>query len=422
LALLEGCRHLLDITIPSAEVESETTRVAARVRSRAKLPGFRPGKAPDSLIRQQFAGEIRQQVLEALVPKFLDKRIAEENLDVAGTPDIKDVHFHEGEDLTFKAEFEVVPEIELKEYKGVEIPYQDPQVSDEDVAARVEELREQRAQFVNVDPRPLEDGDFAVVSLESISGVEGQPVKQEEMVLEIGGKDTFEAFTTNLRGTSPGDEKEFEVTYPADYGAERLAGRAVGFHAVVKGVRRKDVPALDDELAQELGDYRTLDELREAVRKALHSQREFEAQQVARDKILDVLVDTHEFPVPQAFIDRQIRSRVEQALRGMAAQGVDPSKLQLDWNKLKESQQEKAVREVKASLILGKVAARESIGVTREEVDKEVEKLARQQREPLAAVQMRFEKDGTLSRLASHLLTEKTLAFLFEHARKTAEA
>jgi trigger factor len=420
LALVEGCRHALEVSIPAAEVENETTRVAADVQKRAKLPGFRPGKAPISLIRKQFAGDIRQQVLENLIPKTLQKQFEAENLNVVGTPDISDVHFHDGEPLRFKAEFEVVPNIELGEYRGIEVAYGDPEITDEDVAKRIEELREQKADFVNVDPRPLENGDFAVASLESVSGVEGEAVKQEEMVLEIGGADTFDAFTENLRGLSPGDEKEFEVTYPENYGAPRLAGKTVKFHATVRGLRKKELPEVNDEFAQDLGDYRTIDELRDAVRKSILAQRQFEAQQAAKDKIVDALVDRHEFAVPETFVDRQIRTRVEQSLRAMSNEGMDLKSLKLDWAKVKETQRDKAVREVKASLLLARIAEREAIHATRDDVDKEVERLARQQREPVAALRLKFEKDGTLGRIAHHLQTEKTLNFLFEQARKTA--
>jgi len=135
---------------------------------------------------------------------------------------------------------------------------------------------------------------------------------------------------------------------------------------------------------------------------------------------VDKLVDAHDFPVPEVFVERQIRNRVEQSLRAMAAEGVDPKSLKLDWEKVKATQRDKAVREVKASLLLSKIAEREAIAPTRDEVDKEVERLARQQREPVAALQMKFEKDGTMGRIASHIQTEKTLNFLFEHARKTA--
>jgi trigger factor len=420
LALIEGCRHSLEIAIPADEVETETTRVVADVQKKAKLPGFRPGKAPATIIRKQFASDIRQQVVENLIPKALQKQIDAENLNVVGRPDISDLHFHAGEPLKFKAEFEVVPAVELGEYKEVEVPYNDPTVTDEDIDKRMGEIRESKAQYVNVDPRALENGDHAVVAMESISGVDGEPVKQDELVLEIGGADTFEAFTENLRGLSPGDEKEFEVTYPEDYGAEKLAGKTVKFHATVKGLRRKDLPELNDEFAQDLGDYRNVEEVRDAIRKAIFAQRQQEAQTEAKNAIVDKLVDAHDFPVPEVFIDRQIENRVEQSLRTMAAQGIDPSKIKLDWNKVKESQREKAVREVKASMLLSRISERESIHATRDEVDKEVERIAKQNREPIAAAQMRLEKDGTLGRIASHIQTEKTLSFLFEHARKTA--
>jgi trigger factor len=407
--------------MPVQEVEAETARALDHVQKRAKLRGFRPGKAPVSIVRKEFAGDIRQQVIESLIPKFLQKQFEAENLNVLGTPDIEDVHFHEGEPLRFTAKFEVVPEIELQDYKGVEVAYSDPEPTDEDVAKRIEEIRGQKAQYINIEPRAIADGDFAVVGLESISGVEGEPVKQDEMVLEIGAADTLPAFTENLRGLSPGDEKEFEVAYPEDYGSSRLAGKTVLFHATVKGIRRKELPELNDDFAQEVGDYRDLGELREAVRKAIFSQRQQEAQEEAKNKIVDKLVDAHDFPVPEIFVERQIRNRVEQRLGALAAQGVDPRSLKLDWEKLKETQREKAVREVKASLLLGRVAERESIHATRDDVDQEVERVARQQREPVAAVRMRFEKDGTMGRIANHIQTEKTLSFLFEHARKTAD-
>ena len=162
--------------------------------------------------------------------------------------------------------------------------------------------------------------------------------------------------------------------------------------------------------------------LKEAVRKALFAQRQNEAQQDAKNQIVDKLVDAHDFPVPEAFVERQIKNRLEQRLLAMAEQGIDPRSLKLDWDKVKESQREKAVREVKASMLLGKVSERESIHATRDEVDNEVERVARQQRKPVAAVHMEFEKDGTLGRIASHIQTDKTLSFLFEHARKTAES
>ena len=419
MALIEGCKHALEVEIPVEDVSSETGKVVEDLQKRVRLPGFRPGKAPASLILKNFSDDVRQKVLEKLIPEALRKEFEKENLRVVGSPNVTDVHFHDGKAVHFKAEFEVYPEFELKEYRGISVPYHDPEVTDEDVEKRIEELRDQKATFANIDPRPLQDGDFAVMSLESLEGVD-PPVQADEMTIEIGGPDSLEGFTENLRGMSPDEEKEFEVSYPEDYGQERLAGKTVKFRAQVKGVRKKELPELNDEFAQDLGDYRTMDELRGAVKKSLFDQRQEEAQREAKDKIVDHLVDQHEFPVPEAFITRQIENRVEQRLRSLAQQGLDPKSFNLDWDSIKEAQKEPAVREVKASLLLSRVAEKESIAPTREEVDKQVERLARQQREAFAPLRIRLEKDGTLNRIASHIQTEKTLAFLFEHATKTA--
>jgi trigger factor len=178
---------------------------------------------------------------------------------------------------------------------------------------------------------------------------------------------------------------------------------------------------VNDEFAQDLGDYRDTGELRESIRKNIFAQKEYEAQQDAKTKIVDKLVDAHQFAVPEVFVERQVKSRMEQTLRAMAGEGVDPRSIKLDWAKVMESQREKALREVKASLLLQKISEREAIAATRDEVDREVDRVARQQKEPVAALRMKFEKDGTMGRIASHIQTEKTLSFLFEQARKTAE-
>ncbi|HEX4274125.1 MAG TPA: trigger factor [Bryobacteraceae bacterium] len=415
---MEGCKHELEISIPAEAVEAETIKVTKTYQERAKLPGFRPGKAPASLVRRNFAGDIRQQVLEQLVPRFFEEKAKEENLRVVGTPNISDVHFHDGAPLRFKAHFEVFPEFDPAEYKGVEVPYRQPEVSDEDVEKRIAELRESKATYVNEDPRPLRDGDHAVISLESVSGAE-TPIKSDEVVVLIAGPETLAGFTENLREASPGDEKEFDVTYPEDYGQEKLSGKTIRFKVTVKGLRRKELPEVNDDFAQDLGDFRTMDELRDALRKSIFAQREVEAQREAKDKLVDKLVDANTFPVPEKFVEKQIENRVEQRLRSLAQQGVDPRSFNLDWSKIKDAQREAATREVKASLILGKVAEREAIGVTNDEVDREVQRIAQQNREPIATVRKKLTEDGTLDRIASHIQTEKTLNFLFDKATKT---
>jgi trigger factor len=415
---MESCKRSLEITISPAEVEAETGRIVAELQKKVRLPGFRPGKVPLELIRKRYASDIRQNVLESIVPKHFRARVESDHLHVVGTPDIVDVHFVAGEPLRFKAEFEVAPEIELKDYRNLTVSYRDPEVIDEDIGKRIEELRNQHATYINVDPRPAEDGDWVAVSLESISGLEGDPIRQDELVFHVGGPDTLPEFTENLRGMQPDDQKEFDVTYPQEYGQPRLAGKAVRFRARLKAIRRKEMPDLNDEFAHDLGDYQTLDELRDAVRKAIYREREFAAQQQAKDKLVAQLAEMHEFPVPETYIDRQLESQVAE---GLLARGVDPRSVKINWDEVKKNNRDRAVRDVKATLLLDRIATREGIEPTTDEVDREVQRIARQEREPVAAVRMRLEKNGTLARIASRIRTEKTLSFLFESARKVAE-
>jgi len=419
VALVEGCKHSLEITVPVADVEQETARVAAKIQAKVRLPGFRPGKAPMNLVKTRFASDIRQEVLEALVPRFLQAAVEKERLQLVGRPDVADVHFHSGEPLRFKANFEVAPTFELGEYRGVTITYTEPEVTDADVDARIEQIRDQKAEYINEDPRPLADGDYAVVSLESLAGVD-EKVSQDELMLKIGDQATMAAFTENLRGVGPEESREFEVTYPADYERENLAGRTVKFKVVVKAVRKKELPELNDEFAKDLGDFQTLEELKNTVRTTILREREYRAKEDAKHQLLDKLVDAHEFPVPDAYIDRQIQVNVENQLRALAGQGVDPKSIQLDWQKVRESQKDRATRDVKASLILDKIGEREAVGATQEEVDREVQRVARQAREAVAITRARLQKDGGIARIAGHIRTEKTLNLLFEQARKEA--
>jgi len=419
MALVEGCKHSLEISVPVAEVEQETERAVASIQSKVKLPGFRPGKAPAALVKTRFAGDVRQEVLEKLVPRYFQAAAAQDHLQVVGRPNFSDVHFHTGEPLRFKAEFEVAPSFDLGEYTGIPVPYAEPLVTDADVEERLNTVREKKAEYVNEDPRPIVDGDYAVISLDSISGVD-ENVKQDELMLKIGDEATLAAFTENLRGASPEESREFDVTYPADYDRETLAGRTVRFKATVTAVRRKELPDANDEFAQDLGDYKTIDEVKDAIRKSILAERENQAREETKHQIIEKLVDSHPFAVPDSYVDRQIEMGLEAQLRQLSAQGVDPRQLKLDWAKIREAQQERATRDVRASLILDKIADRESVVATNEEVDREVQRIARQQREAVALVRPKLQKDGTLNRIAGQIRTDKTLNMLFDKARKEA--
>ncbi|MCW5981863.1 MAG: trigger factor [Bryobacteraceae bacterium] len=422
MALVEGCKHRFEITVPVAEVEQETARVVESLRAKVRLPGFRPGKVPAAMIRAKFPDDVRQGVIEALIPKRVRSTIEQERLAVVGEPHVKDVRFHAGEPLQFTLELETFPEFELGDYLNTTVTYREPVVAEEDVDQRLEALRDQKAQYVNIDPRPAAEGDYAVVSLESRAGVEGKPIRQDELVLHLGDPDTLADFTRNIAGMTPDDEKDFDVAYPEDYAEERLSGKTVRFHLRLKAIRRKELPELNDEFAGELGDYKNVEELRDAVRNMLIADREARARQDSKDELVDRLVEMHDFPVPESMVERQAEASIETRLRELAAQGIDPRMIKLDWEKAKETQRERARRFVKGSLILERIAERESIETMVDELDREVQRIARQRGEPVPAVRRELEQEGHLRTLAHRIRIDKTVTFLFEKARKSAPA
>ncbi len=412
------CKRSVEIEIPLEEVEKTKERVTSSLRQRVKLPGFRPGKAPLTMIQSRFQSDIRQEVLEMLLPQAFRDQMDKDHVKVVGQPNITDLTFEPGQPIRFKAAFEVAPEVELAEYRGLPAKYEEPVVTDEEVDKRLESMRENKAEYVNLDPRPLEAHDFVLVHLKSLEGL-AEAIDQDVQI-QVGGDDTLAAFNEALLGMQPDETKQVDVTYPDDYGQENLAGKTIKFELTPKTVRKKELPVLDDEFARDLGDFKTLDELKDAVRKAIFGEKQYAASQVAKEEIIDHLVERNQFPVPETYVDRQIENQVKMQLRDLAGRGIDPNSIQLDWTKLKEHQAEKAVRNVRASLLLEKIAEKEGISATKDEVDAELQRIARQEREAVAVTRARLDKDGTLSRIAGHIQTEKTLQFLFEHSQKHA--
>jgi trigger factor len=415
VSTVEDCKRSLEVEIPLEEVERARERATNAIRQKVRLPGFRPGKAPASMIESRFESDIRQEVLEQLLPQAFRSRVEKEDLRVVGHPNISDLHYERGQPIRFKADFEVAPTFEIAEYRGLPVKYEEPVASDEDVAARLESMRERRAEYVNLDPRPIAEKDFVLLRLESMGLAENI---QQDSTVEVGAPDTFPAFTEALLGAAPGETKEAEVTYPENYGEPKLAGKTVRFHLTPKVIQRKELPVLDDEFARDLGDYQSLEELRDAVRKAIFHEKQLAAQQVAKEALVDRLVEANDFPIPEIYVNRQIENLLTRQLRQVSGREVDLSKLDLDWARIKETQREPAVRSVKASLLLEKISDREGIKATKDEVDREVQRIAQQQREAMAVTRARLDKDGTLGQIASHIQSEKTLQFLFEQAQK----
>ncbi len=417
MAETDICRGELDISVPWEEVRKETGRVVKTFRRQVKIPGFRPGKAPDKVVQTRYGTEIRAEVVETLVGRHFWKRAQEEDFTVIGTPNISGVKLEDGEPLEFKAEFEIIPDFELAEYKKIPVPYKDPEASDEEIDAELEKIREQQASFKNLDPRPLEDGDIAVISLVSGGDDEDAPkIDQKETTILIGGEETMTGFTEALKGKTPGDEVDFDIEYPEDFGNQKLAGKTIPFHAEIQGIREKELPDLDDDFAADVGDFRTLDELKKRVQDEILEQKRRQAVEEANEKIVDALVERNEFAVPDRLVEQQISTRLERTARMFAGQGVDPSTI--DWSQMRDSQRDGALRDVRSGLILERIAEVEDIEVEPDVIDGEVESYAKRNQLTLAAARKKLAEEGVLDRMESHYVNEKTMAFLFDEAEK----
>jgi trigger factor len=419
----ETCRRELELEIPAEEVAQAAEKVAKEFARIARVPGFRPGKAPVSLIKRRFAEDIKGEVLQSLVPERVEKAVAEQKLTPVSQPKVDKLDYNEGQPLKFRAVFEVLPEFELKEYKNLEIEMPAMEITDEDVNKTIEEMRERAATFAPVEGRAAQDGDFVQLKLAGTPQGGGDPVRAESVLCHIGAEETMEPFNENLRGASIGDKKNFDVEYPADYPDAKLAGKKFNYAVDVLGIKTKKLAELNDEFAKDVSDAATLDELKKKIREGLEHERDHRRKELQREKILAEIVKLHDFPVPESLVEHQMDVRLERVVRSLAAQGVDPRAVNVDWVTLRRRQEERAKDDVKAELIVDRIATAESIDVTEEELNRELEHAAEHSGESAEAIRARLTKQGTLDRMKAKLRSDKTLDWLAQNAKiQTAAA
>ena len=412
-----SCRRELELEIPAEEVSKKIESVAKEFARFANVPGFRRGKAPVSLIRRKFADDIKGEVLQSLVPERVEKAVAEQKLTPVSQPQVDQLDFNEGQPLKFRAVFEVLPEFELSNYKGLEFEMPTMDITDQDVAKTLEELRAGVATFAPVEGRAIADGDFAQVKLLGTPQGGGDPLQADSVLCHIGAEETMEEFNANLKGASAGDHKSFDVDYPADYPDPKLAGKKYHYAVEVLGIKTKKLPELNDDFAKDVSDAATLDELRKKVSERLEHQRDHKHKELLHEKVLAEIVKLHDFPVPDALVEHQMDVRLERVVRSLAAQGVDPRAVNMDWVTLRRRQEDRAKDDVKAELIIDRIATVENIDVTDEEVNHELEHLAGHGDESAEAIRARLTKQGALDRMKAKLRSDKTLDWIAQNAK-----
>lgn len=414
---ISGCKKSFDIEIPEDVVNKEISHISQHMMQKARVPGFRPGKAPVSVIKTRYRDEIVSEMLQHLLPKYFLEAVKERDLDIVDEPQYESVDYDSGKPVRFKALFEVYPELNLTNYTGIPAEAISYDVQESDVEATIKKLQEDMSELTPLEEeRPVKEGDFVEISFTGTVAGEETPMFSEKATVEVGGQSTLKEFTENLTGATVNEEKAFDVTYREDYPEKRLAGKTLGYKVKIEALKEKKVPELNDEFAQGLGQYQKFEELRAKIREDLEKHKREHANEELREKLLRWLEENNEFEVPETLVERQIQIRMQRLLRDLSRQGINPERLDVDWAKIGADQRQQAIRDVKGSLILSHVAHKEKIDVTDDDVEGEIDRIAAEMNNPRQRVKEVLTKDSGMARLRSQIQNKKTLDFLRQHA------
>ena len=411
----------LVVEIPSAVVDAEIDKIARDYSKAARIPGFRPGKVPAKVVRQRFRDQILHDVAHGLIPRAVDEALRERGVEPVDTPDIKDVVVEEGQPLKFTATFETVPPIDPGDYSSLTLTERSNAVEDSAVEQALSQLRERAARYEPVDNRAVQLGDSVLLDLERTAAGESgeaQTDKHDGVSVDIGAPANPPGFDQALIGLSTGDRKAFDVTYPADYTIEELSGTTVKYEVSVKAIRKRVVPALDDEFAKDMGSFDNLEALRARVRQDLEHEAMHENEREMRGELLKQLATRMTADVPASLVEREVDRRVEEFVRRLIEQQVDPMRTNINWEEFRERQREAASEAVKSALVLDEIARRETISVSDADADEEIARYAERTGRTAAAVRARLEKEGGLGRIYAGIRRERTVAFLLSRATR----
>ena len=422
-------RKQIDIEIEADAVRAVYDRISDNYAKAATVPGFRPGHAPRAVIRTRFKDQIRTEVLRELLPNAVQEAIAEHNVAALGEPELN-LENTEGlnqlgqKPISFNVNVDVLPEIELGDYKGLEASRRRRPVKDEDIDRVVEHLRESSASLQPVEDRGAQPGDTITANFHGrfVNEPDAEPINVEDVDVVLGGEGVVPPITENLTDARADDEKTFSVDYPEEFSAKGLAGKLVEYTVKVNAVRVKELPEVDDEWAQSLGDdIESVVQLREKIREDLEAQATNDAEGKVRTQLLRQLVDGHQFELPEQLVAHQTEHRFESVVRDMIGQGIDPRNPELDWGKARDSLKEQASYELRSSLLLEEIADAEKIEVSDQEIEDEIKAIADASRQTPQQVRDVLTKQGGERSIAPRLRNRKALDFLVANANVTDE-
>jgi trigger factor len=417
---VSSCKKDLAVELPADDLEREMNTLAREYARNAKVPGFRPGKVPLSIIRQRFGNDIRQEATHKIIERSWKQAIEEHDLKPLVQPVVKDLENKPDQPLKFKLSFEVLPELEIKDYKEVPVNQASPDVNDEKVQQALENMREQHAQFIPVDEGEAIDGHILTVDVDGVFEGETKPTHEENITLVLGNPQTNEEFTKNLLGSKQGETRTFDVEYPDDYHRKEFAGKKVQYTVLVKEIKEKQLPELNDDLAKDIG-QESLEALTEKVRNDLVTQATQNAEKDAREAVLKTIMEREKIEVPDCMVEQELESSINRMAARLAMQGVDLQKASIDWQKIFEGERPNAEQTVRRSMVLDAIARQEGLEISDEDIHSEIEKIAEGSNKSAAAIKAQLEKEERIEGLKQHLRENKAFDFIYHNAKITVE-
>ncbi|MFB3886820.1 MAG: trigger factor [Thermodesulfobacteriota bacterium] len=415
---LSSIKKKVNVEIPGDEVTKEVDSFYRDLGKKAKIKGFRPGKVPRGILERHFKDYVKAEVMQKLIQETYPAALSETNLHPVSDPTIDPGTLESGKSFQYSATVEVKPGIQLGEYLGLDIEGKKEEVKDEEVEERLKGLQNLHANLKTIpEGRPVQNGDFVIVDYEG--RMEGKPLeegKAVDMTVEVGSGRFIPALEEKLVGLKLEEEKEIEVSFPEDYGYKKWAGKTVSFHVKIKEIKEKILPALDDEFAKDLGDYASLEELRDKLKQEVEREKKLTSERQLKDQIVDQLLQKNPFEIPDSLVEEQTKALVSDTKLRLAAQGVKIEALGVSEEKLHEDYREAAAKQVRTFLILEKIADQEGVAVTDEEVENRLKEIAERSRQTLDVVKRYYEKQGLVPEVKGGILNEKVLNLLLEKA------
>jgi trigger factor len=415
---LSETKKSVAVEIPRDVVDAQIDRVARSYSRQARIPGFRQGKVPPTLIKKRFRDQILHDVAHDLIPRAIDEALRERGLEPVDTPDVKDVTLDEGQALTFTATFETLPPIDPGPLHTISLRRPAVTLEEDAVENTLSQLQSRAARFEPVEGRGAEAGDTVTLDVERKPTAQGEKGDHHhDVVVEIGGKANPPGFDDELIGLEAGAGKSFTLHYPDDYAVKEMAGTSLDYTVKVKDIRKKTLPVLDDEFAKDVGEFDTLQALRERIQEDLQREADAEADRNLKSDLLKELAARVTVDVPDALVERELDRRTEEFARRLMDQQIDPRRANIDWDQFRDSQREASRESVKSALVLDEISRRENVTVSEEDIEKDVAEYAGRSGRTPAAVRATLEKDGALSRLSAGLRREKTMDLVLSQAQ-----